>query len=235
MVLHINEVRSVSIIDPHPMVRHGMKCFLTERDYLIKWEADCAVKGKVLLADCCPEILIYEPVFDTYGASDFIRYVRDSKPSLKIVIQTMAAEGAGLVDFLKLGVLALISKKAEPSELLVALEYAHQGTTYVSPGILDGIHLPAKSKPCADTQLSQREQEVFRLVGLGYKASEIAIALGISPRTVDAHKQHIKDKLSVPNQASLAALARDHSTARPKVDWEIQERRPSHNAPSTAP
>ena len=198
-----------------------MRCFLTEKDYQIKWEAGCAGNGKMLLAECCPAIMIYEPIFDSSYAADFIRDARDSRPNLKIIIQTMAAEGTGLVDFLKLGVLALISKKAEPSELLAALEYARQGTTYVSPGIFDGIQFPESPKPSAIAHLSQREQEVFRLVRLGYKASEIAKTLGISPRTVDAHKQHIKDKLSVPNHASLSALARDHAVARPRVDWQI--------------
>ena len=189
------------------MLRFGVRRFLSDNQLRVCWDTACSNDARQMLARELPDLVIYEPFYELSCSVEFLGFLRVEYPDLKVIVQSMAIESADVSRILKQGVLALVSKSGELRELLLAIEAAHQGQAYVSPSILNTMRPDPGSQALNVSSLTARELEVFRLIGLWQKASEIATTLGISPRTVEAHKQHIKDKLSLQGNINLGAAA----------------------------
>lgn len=197
----------VAIIDPHSVLRFGIRQLLSRNSLKVCWEAECSGSARELIEDHRPDMVIYEPIFEMTRSMAFLGFLHSTYPDLRVVVQTMAIENSEISSLLNRGVLALVSKTGDMNELLLGMESARIGQAYVSPHFLNGMRTRSNEVTVNVAALTAREREVFRLVGLGQKVSEIAKSLGISPRTVDAHKQHIKDKLALDGNTSMAAAA----------------------------
>lgn len=197
----------IGIIDPHPVTSHGIKHLLDENHFLITWEAESSISALDLLNSSDVDIMIFEPVFEMSRAGAFVENLQQTRSELRVIIHTMAVEDPWLRKFMDLGVKALVSKRKKPHDLMMALSHTMSGRAFVSQDILDCMCGGGTTEKTNISRLTKRELEVFRMVGLGQRASVIAKAMGISTRTVDAHKQHIKDKLELGGNVSLAVAA----------------------------
>lgn len=204
---HTNEYRRIGIIDPHPVTRHGVGNLLTKSRVSLTWEVECSNKARTNLRPGSTDVVIYEPAFELTRAFSFVKELREEHPQIIVIIHTMVTANSWLLDSMQMGVRALVSKRSCLADLITAMETVIAGRAYISADILDGIFGSAGKSPINVSRLSAREKEVFRMIGLGQKTSDIAKTLGISPRTVDAHKQHIKDKLRIDASNGLTLAA----------------------------
>ncbi len=157
-----------------------------------------------------PRVLVLDLNMGGESSLDAIPRLRKDAPGTQIVVLTMQ-ENPGFADAaLRAGALGYVLKDAADSELMTAMVLAAEGRTYLNPRL--GARLaaqPATSDTRPD-KLSPREVEVLKLIGLGHTNGEIASSLFLSVRTVESHRAHIQQKVSLTTRAELVGYARDH-------------------------
>ena len=111
-----------AIIDPHAVLRHGIKSLLSGSEHEVCWESECSTSARSLLDYQRPNMVIYEPIFEMAQSIDFLAFIQTTYPELKVIIQTMAIDNAEVGRLLNQGALALVSKQGSPEELMSALK-----------------------------------------------------------------------------------------------------------------
>ncbi|HEY6421410.1 MAG TPA: response regulator transcription factor [Candidatus Binataceae bacterium] len=116
------------------------------------------------------------------------------------------------------GVAGYLVKTDAADELLTAVRAVHAGRRYLSPSVapivLSRLRLPMKATPSVRPRLTRREREVLRLIGEGATTKEMAMRLGISPRTAQVHRENLKQKLNLRSTAAIVRYAIKHKIIR---------------------
>lgn len=198
---------SISIIlaDDHTVVRSALRMLLeAEADFEVVAEAEDAESTIRYLRGHRPDVLILDLNMPGRASLEAIPEMREVSPQTQIVVLTMQTEPAFARRALQLGVLGYVLKEAADDELVQAVRKAALGETYLQPAL--GARLAAEPQE-AGRDLSEREEEVLRLIALGHTNAEIAEQLYISVRTVETHRAHIQQKLNVSTRAELVRSA----------------------------
>jgi two-component system response regulator NreC len=155
-----------------------------------------------------PDVLVLDLNLPEGLSIDAIPQIREDFPHTQIVVMTMQKEPAYARQALSVGALGYVLKEAAESELVEAVRRAAAGDTYLNPRL--GARVAAEPPPGPPDGLSQREVDVLRMIALGYTNAEIAEQLYLSVRTVETHRAHIQQKLSLGTRAELVRYALDH-------------------------
>ncbi len=131
--------------------------------------------------------------------------IQEASPETEIVVLTMQNEPAFARKALQAGVRGYVLKEAADAELVQAVKSAAKGDTYLQPAL--GARLVSEPETKRPDELSEREQEVLRLIALGHTNAEIAEQLYLSIRTVESHRAHIQQKLRLSSRAELVRYA----------------------------
>ena len=197
---------SIVVADDHAMVRDGLKRLLeSEPDLAVVAQA---VSGSDLLEklpglDC--HVLLLDLNMPPPNGPKLVQLVRDSWPTLPILVVTMHNEARMAQAALQAGANGFITKDAEPALLLEAVRRVAAGGRYVSAEILEGIaFLPTAA---VGVELSAREREVLSRLVAGQSNGEIAHALFISEKTVSTHKTNLMAKVGANSLAELIRFA----------------------------
>jgi DNA-binding NarL/FixJ family response regulator len=205
-------VITVLLADDHPLVRTGLRTLLTSApDIEVVGEAGNGREAVELGRTLCPDVVLMDlsmPVLDGVAATRAL--LADHQAA--VVVLTSFAEQPNVAEALAAGAVGYLLKDAEPRDLLAAVRAAAEGHAPLDPRVARAL-LPTAAAPRADG-LSEREQEVLRLVGRGLANKQIGHALGISERTVKAHLGNIFKRIGVGDRTSAAMWARDHLPAR---------------------
>lgn len=206
-------VARVLIVEDHPIVRAGLV-------QLIGAEPNLAVAAAVGTADEACAVLRDAPVdlvlLDLMlGAGDSLVLIAElvqRYPALKVLVLSAMNESIYAERVLRAGALGYIMKSAETPEVLLALRSVLEGRVYLSPKIFvklfrGVLHRSSLAKIPGAEGLSDRELQVFQLIGAGTPNREIAQQLGISVRTVETHRENLKVKLGVSSSSELASSA----------------------------
>lgn len=181
------------LIDPHPIVRAGIRSMLGDLHY-IDGEADDAPQAIARIAAALEPIEL--AVIDPSGSSDAVALLAAAFPQLRIVVFedcVRAADGRSH---------AVISKRRDLARLRIAVDAALRG---------DIFHDPVEASP--HDRLSPREREVLRMVMGGLRPKEIALQLNVSVKTISTHRFRIMRKLGVDNDVTLMRYAFRHALA----------------------
>jgi len=154
-----------------------------------------------------PDVLILDINMPGGSGLDAIPEIRSQSPDTQIVMLTMQDETSAARAALQAGVLGYILKEAASEELVKAVRLAAEGKTYLQPEL--GARLAAEPETTSSDDLSEREVEVLRLIALGHTNNEIAKSLYLSVRTVESHRAHIQQKLSLTSRSELVRYALD--------------------------
>jgi len=143
---------------------------------------------------------------------EFIKDILAVDPELIILVVSMHDEAVYAERCLRAGARGYIMKESGSENLLIALRRVLDGQTYVSPAMSETIlrNLSARKPRGSDSpiqSLSDREFEIFQLVGQGKGTREIAEQLHLSPKTVDVHRSHIREKLALKDITALVRYA----------------------------
>jgi two-component system response regulator NreC len=203
--MSVSETISIILADDHTVVRSALRMLLEgESGFEVVAEAEDAESTVRYLRGHKPDVLILDLNMPGRASLEAIPDMQEASPGTRIVVLTMQKEPAFARRALQLGVLGYVLKEAADEELVQAVRKAAAGETYLQPAL--GARLAAEpQEPGGD--LSEREEEVLRLIALGHTNAEIAKQLYISVRTVETHRAHIQQKLGVNTRAELVRSA----------------------------
>lgn len=213
----------ILIVDEHPMVRDWMSKFLKEQgDLEVCGEATTAQEAVELVETLKPHLVVTEL---TIGKDFGIELIKDLKArwsSLPVLVLSTHDEAVYAERVLHAGALGYIGKAAQPTEIARAVRRVLTGQVYVSDAMAGALlgriaHSPVALAPTEIEQLSDREMEVFELIGQGKSSREISVQLHIGIKTVESYKSRMKEKLGLENARQLLQHA---------VRWLLTERGP---------
>jgi len=209
----------ILLIDEHPVVREGIKSILRQDNALgVCGEADGLRSSLSLWDELKPDLALVEIALRDADGLDLVRrlHARDQRVPILVVSgheERLFAERA-----LTAGARGYISKRAAPRELLLAVNTVSRNTIYLSEEIKNQMltrvtgrngngNGNGPERQSRLNRLSDRELEVFRLLGQGRTTNEIATLLRLSRKTVETHRLHIRDKLSLTDGNKLIQAA----------------------------
>jgi DNA-binding NarL/FixJ family response regulator len=162
-----------------------------------------------------PDLILLDLAMPKMNGISAIKDIRSRHPDTRILAVTIQTDDEYILAAFDSGADGYCLKQASREEFLNAIDKVLAGNRYISPEIsgqvLEG-YLEGRKRLKKDTRwesLTQREKEVLKLIGEGYKNAEIADFLFISPKTVDKHRSNIMKKLDLHNAAALTAYAID--------------------------
>jgi DNA-binding NarL/FixJ family response regulator len=213
--------RTVLIIDDHIIVRQGLKQLINrEEDLLACGEVEDARKGLEAIRVLKPEVVLVDISLPGMNGIEFIKNAKASYPDLRVVVYSMHDESLYAERVLRAGAFGYVMKRAESEEILTALRKALRGEIHTS-GTMEGTLMQrflgkkqAKNGSLISS-LSDRELEIFELIGHGKTRREIVGALNLSIKTVDTHRMHAKEKLGLHSAMELVQHAVHHVETGP--------------------
>ena len=206
----------VLLADDHTLVRTGLRMVLrAESDMEVVGEAADGLIACEMVAELKPDVAVLDVTMPNLSGLEAVPRIRDIHPPCRIVILSMHGESAFVREAFKLGVHGYITKDTEFDELPRAIRTVFAGKHYVCPEVAftvaDGFRqaspetLPVERD--VRLSLSYRQQSVLRLLAEGKSAKEVAFALGISSKTVDAHRRVVMERLGAETTADLVRYA----------------------------
>jgi DNA-binding NarL/FixJ family response regulator len=205
--------KKILIVDDHPVVREGLENIIEGKDGLTV----CGTAGSVqaalaLVDDARPDLVLTDLGLPGRNGIELIKDLRTLHPELPVLVMSMHDELIYAERVLRAGGRGYIAKEAPSEILLRAIRRVVEGGVFVSEAVtshfLHGLAGGNEQKLSFPVQrLTDRELEVFELIGRGKGNHEIAEMLGISPRTVDAHRTHIREKLALADSNELIRFA----------------------------
>jgi two-component system, NarL family, response regulator NreC len=199
---------TIVLADDHTVVRNALRLLLdAEPDFEVVAEAGDADSAVRYVRGHKPTVLILDLNMPGRASLDAVPDIRAASPETEIVVLTMQNEPAFARRALQSGVRGYVLKEAADAELVEAVRSAAAGATYLQPSL--GARLAGEDGHRGE-ELSEREREVLRLIALGHTNAEVADQLYISIRTVESHRAHIQQKLSLTSRAELVRYALEH-------------------------
>jgi DNA-binding NarL/FixJ family response regulator len=213
--------RRILVVDDHPIVRQGLTLLINrEPDLVVCGEAEEAMAAIHVLASARPDLLIVDISLNGPDGIDLLKGIRLTHPALPVLILSMHDESIYAERALRAGANGYIMKQEATENVLVAVRTILNDEIYVSARIANQMlrHYitgsgTIRSSSIAD--LSDRELEVFRLIGEGHGTRQIAEELHLSVKTVETYQAHIKEKLSLRSSRELMQHA---------IQWNMNEK-----------
>jgi DNA-binding NarL/FixJ family response regulator len=202
----------VFIVDDHPIVRRGLMDVINETlDLMVCGEAADIPEALRQIEATRPQLVIVDITLGDEDGIELIDYIKSRWPSMKILVSSAHDEQTFAGRVLRAGALGFISKREPLPQVVEAVRQVLGGDVYLSPRMATSLLQRAAGKQVLDQDpvqtLSNRELQVFRLIGEGLNTREIAHRLGISPKTVESHRKVLKQKLNTPTSSHLSRQA----------------------------
>jgi DNA-binding NarL/FixJ family response regulator len=205
--------RRIFLVDDHPIVRQGLALLINrEPDLAVCGDAEEAATALLRIEELKPDMAVIDISMSGPDGLDLLKNIRTRDPNLPVLILSMMDELMYAERALRAGASGYIMKQQATEKVLVAIRRILGGEIYVSERMANKmLHLfvggsPAEqASPVAD--LTDRELEVFRLIGEGHGTRQIADQLHLSIKTVESYQAHIKEKLLLKNGRELVQRA----------------------------
>jgi DNA-binding NarL/FixJ family response regulator len=204
--------KQILIVDDHPMMREGLRGIIKgEPDLEICGEAENAHQALQLLTTSEPDLVLLDLTLPGKNGLELIKDIKVAYPHLPILVLSMHDESLYAERVLRAGAGGYITKQQRPDALISAIRQVLAGRTYVSAEVSEKILRNLSGRPTATTSpleaLTDREFEIFQLIGEGETTAEIAKHLRLSPKTVAVHYANIRGKLKLATYSDLIRFA----------------------------
>jgi len=205
--------RRIFIVDDHPMTRRGLVAMINqETDLCVCGEAGDATRALEAIKTVKPHLALVDITLPRKSGLVLIKDIRLWVPSVYVLVLSMHDENLYAERALRAGGHGYITKNEGGEKLLAAIRQVLAGKTYVSQEVSSWIvdAFAGRRGIGGDISLgllTDREFEVFELLGQGLPTAEIGQRLHLSPKTVDSHRLHIKEKLHLQNLPELMRYA----------------------------
>lgn len=193
--------RSVLIVDDHPVVRQGLAQLINqEQDLEVRGHAEDAYQAMQAIKEVRPDMVIVDISLKDTSGMDLIKDMKIQYPSLPILILSMHDESLYAERALRAGARGYIMKHEATERVITAIRRVLAGEIYVSDTMaakmVSKLATGAAPQTASPVEgLSDRELEVFRLIGEGHKTRDVADKLHLSIKTIETYRAHIKEKL----------------------------------------
>jgi DNA-binding NarL/FixJ family response regulator len=213
--------KRILIIDDHPIFRLGLKELINqENDLQVCGEVEKPAEALGTIADVSPDMILIDLALEQEDDGlELITQIREQFETLPLLVISMYDESRYAEKAIRAGANGYIMKQEALKSVIKAIQVILNGNIYISRNIMndiltDSIHPESKSNSISNL-LTEREIEVFHLIGKGKTTNEIADALYISPKTIGTYRERIKEKLSIKHSSELIKTA---------VAWVINQK-----------
>lgn len=203
----------IMLADDHQVVRQGLQALLnSEPDFDVVGETGDGLNVLPLVERLEPNVLVVDLMMPGLGGLEVTRQVSQQVPQTRIIILSMHANEAYVLEALKNGAVGYVLKDSSAAELVKAVRLVVDGQRYLSPPLSERAieaYLQKAQEVISDRyeSLTPREREVLYLAAEGNTNAEIAEMLSISPRTVETHRANMMHKLDLNSQTDLIRYA----------------------------
>lgn len=201
---------TVIIVDDHRVVREGLLAFMaTQDDIDVVGEADCGAAAVELAERLRPEVALVDLIMDDTDGIETTRRIRQVSPTTQVIVLTSYDDRQWVIPALRAGALSYVLKDLGADELSDVVRRARAGESVLHPRVAGHVvdRVRGDSPETRIGELTEREREVLRQIGLGLNNSEVAAELVISEKTVKGHVGNILAKLQVNDRTQAAVLA----------------------------
>jgi len=204
---------TIVLADDHPIVRLGLRTVLeAEPDFQVIGEAGDGLETMSLVERLQPQVLVLDLLMPGLSGLEVARQVRQRAPETRVIVLSMHANEAYVLEALRHGAAAYVLKETSSAELVQAVRTVAAGRRYLSRPLseraLEVYAQRAEATPLDLYEtLTTREREVLHLAAEGCSNSEIATRLSISPRTAETHRSNLMQKLGLHSQTELVRYA----------------------------
>ena len=205
--------KRILLVDDHPVLRKGLARLIdSKEEFVVCGEASTAVDAMALIRELEPHLVIVDIGLPGTSGIELTKTIRAEFPKLPVLILSMHEEALYATRALRAGAMGYIVKQDAIDNIANALRDALNGRRYLSPVIAaqlqhDGPDTEPHPSDDPVSLLTDREFEIFELIGKGHEVREISNALGVSPKTVETHRTNIKEKLKFKNARQVARMA----------------------------
>jgi len=200
------------VADDHAVVRAGLVALLSAQpDIEVVAQAGSASETVEEARRTKPDVVLLDLSMPEGGGLRAARLLLSGPEPPAIVVLSVHDDAPHLRAALRSGVAGYVTKGSADRTVLEAIRTAHAGKTYVDPALSDVVTaelmVSGRLKRATDAPLTPRMQEVLRLVAWGYTTQQIARQLSLTPKTVEAHRARIMERLGLLNRAELVRYA----------------------------
>jgi DNA-binding NarL/FixJ family response regulator len=204
----------IVLVDDHPVTRKGLGQLINdEADMMVCGETDTVSGALAMIAARKPDVAIVDLSLSDGGGMELIRALATSHPRVRVLVLSMHDEMLFAERALHAGALGYVMKRGAMRELLDGIRRVARGLTVVSDRVAERIvaGISGRQRPSSPTspieRLTDREREVFILIGRGLGTRDIAARLNVSIKTIETHRARIKEKLGVKTGPELVRAA----------------------------
>jgi len=207
--------KRVFIVDDHPIVRYGiMRILNNEPDLVVCGDAESAGQASELIEALMPDIdiAVIDISLKDMNGLQLTRTIHSKYPALPVVILSMHDERLYAHKALRAGASGYVMKEESSEKLVTAIRQILKGEIHVSEKVKDNVlHVYAGKDDAYNTEeidkLSDRERQIFLMIGSGQSSRSIAEKLCLSVKTIETHRSRIKQKMGLTNSARLTLAA----------------------------
>ncbi|HDS85730.1 MAG TPA: response regulator transcription factor [Phycisphaerales bacterium] len=202
----------ILLADDHAILRDGLsRAFDAEPDMTVVGQVGDGRAALAQVAEVSPDVVVMDIGMPELNGIETTRMIQKDFPAVKVIGLSMHANNKYVREMFRAGASGYLLKNCPFEELSKAVRVVIDGQTYISPSIGDAvvqdfIRQP-EEKPSAFSVLSRREREVLQLFAEGKTTKQTAMQLHISPKTVEAHRLNLMNKLGIDNIAQLTKYA----------------------------
>ncbi|MBI3418111.1 MAG: response regulator transcription factor [Verrucomicrobia bacterium] len=203
--------KKLLLVDDHPMMRAGLAGLInSQADLEACCETGTVAEALAEIPKCSPDLVVTDLTLPGRGGLELIKDVKALHPAVPVLVISMHDEMLHAERALRAGARGYLMKEAGAEKMLEAIRRVLSGQVYVSERMsakIFDIFSGRRSHNSPIEKLTDREFEVFQLIGQGKTTRSIAQQLNLSSKTVDVHRGHIKEKLELPDVTSLVRHA----------------------------
>ena len=221
----MNKIK-VLIADDHAIVREGLRQLLNgQTDMEVAGEAEDGRQALEKVKSLHPDVILLDIAMPHLSGLEVISLIKEAAPETQVVVLSMHSKETYVQQVLSSGALGYVLKASPSTDILEAIRMAHRDEYFLSSRLkaeVIGKYLKTKrSAPALRGYdlLTEREQQVFRLVAQGHSTSQIADILCVSPKTVEKHRTSLMNKLGVHDRLELLKYAIKIGIVDPEL-WE---------------
>jgi len=209
MIPHIGEKRRIFIVDDHPLVREWLTSFINQQpDLSVCGEAEASDKARAAILAESPDVAVIDLSLKDSSGIELIKEIKGCCPKVAVIVLSMHEESHYVQRALLAGARGYVMKREATRNVIAAIRNVIEGKLFISEGMAAGVierlvtHRGAEACAAAES-LSNREMQVFELLGKGWSTRKIGETLGITVKTVQAYCVRMKEKLHVHSATEL--------------------------------
>ena len=212
----------VLIVDDHPFMRRGLAQTINDQAGMeVCGEAGSVAEALQMMETSRPDLAVIDISLGAESGLELIQALRTRWPATKVLVSSMHDETLFAERALRAGALGFVNKGEPPDVFVAALQRVSSGQIYLSERMTNRMldHVltdKVETNRSPIETLSNRELEVFEMIGKGMATKQIAARLGLSPKTIETYREHIKQKLNLSNATELTRHA---------VQWVLEQGR----------